>query len=59
MSLIIDARKNALAACEELFRAVMTASPQNMDAAAIHAHEAAENLARAIRDQPHTYGGRG
>ena len=59
MSLIIDARKTALAACEELFRAVMTANPQSMDDTATAAHEAAENLAKAIRDQPHNYGGRG
>lgn len=59
MSIIIDARKTALAACEELFRSEMTANPQSMIDAASAAQEAAENLAKVIRDQPHTYGGRG
>ena len=58
MSIIIDDRKTAMAACEQLFRAVMTANPQSMDDAADAAVTAIRKLTKDIRDQPHTYGGR-
>jgi hypothetical protein len=59
MSTLTDARLSALAACEDLCRAVLAASPQRMDDAAVVAKLAAENLAGLIREQPHTYVGAG